>query len=143
MLTNLWRVVRRRAIRTTLSFPRQPRALIRNPHPAPALITARTRSRLAGKSPYASRRGRISAEHSLSTWAAALAVALFCVGAALIIAGLVQAPEPSAALPPLPRTAHLPLQPNEIPNRDKKAAREAVISRRGSRRISPRPSLRS
>lgn len=58
-----------------------------------------------------------------STWASALAVALLCVGAALIIAGLVQAPEQSAR--PLPRTAHLPLQPNEIPNRAKKAAREA------------------
>lgn len=60
-----------------------------------------------------------------STWASALAVALLCVGAALIIAGLVQAPEPSAGLRALPRTAHLPLQPNETPNRAKKAAREA------------------
>jgi rare lipoprotein A len=61
-----------------------------------------------------------------STWASALAVALLCVGAALIIAGLVQSPEPSATkLTALPRTAHLKLQPNETPNREKKAAREA------------------
>ncbi len=59
-----------------------------------------------------------------STWASALAVVLLCVGAALIIAGLVQAPEPGAGLRPLPRTAHLPLQPNETPTRAKKAARE-------------------
>ena len=60
-----------------------------------------------------------------STWSSALAVALLCVGAALIVAGLVQSPEPGAGLRPLPRTAHLPLQPNETPNRAKKAAREA------------------
>ena len=58
-----------------------------------------------------------------STWSAALAVALLCVGAALIVAGLVRSPEPGARL--LPHTAHLPLQPNETPNRAKKAAREA------------------
>jgi peptidoglycan lytic transglycosylase len=58
-----------------------------------------------------------------STWSAALAVALLCVGAALIVAGLVQSPEPGARL--LPHTAHLPLKPNETPNRAKKAAREA------------------
>lgn len=69
-----------------------------------------------------------------STWAAALAVALLCVGAALIVAGLVQSPEPSAGLKTLPRTVHLPLQPNETPNRDKKAAREAV---RGLARATP------
>lgn len=57
-----------------------------------------------------------------STWSAALAVALLCIGAALIVAGLVQSPERGAR--PLPHTAHLPLQPNETPNRAKKAARE-------------------
>jgi rare lipoprotein A len=45
------------------------------------------------------------------------------MGAALIVAGLVQSPEPGDA-PPLPRIAHLPLEPNETPNREKKAARE-------------------
>jgi rare lipoprotein A len=72
------------------------------------------------------RNGERSAKIHASTWSAALAVALLCVGAALIVAGLVQTPEQSAGLRALPRTAHLPLQPNEIPNRDKKAAREAV-----------------
>jgi rare lipoprotein A len=71
-----------------------------------------------------------------STWTAALAVALLCVGAALIVAGLVQEPKPSAGLRPLPRTAHLPLQPNETPNRDKKAAREAVHA---EARLMPQP----
>ena len=60
------------------------------------------------------------------TWAVALAIAALCVAAALSIADrLAPSPEPSATLTTLPRTAHLPLQPNETPNRDKKAAREA------------------
>jgi rare lipoprotein A len=72
------------------------------------------------------RNGKRSAKIYASTWSAALAVALFCVGAALIVAGLLQEPQQSAGLRTLPRTAHLPLQGNETPNRDKKAAREAV-----------------
>jgi rare lipoprotein A len=74
----------------------------------------------------AARNGKRSAKIHASTWSAALAVALLCVGAALIVAGLLQEPEQSAGLRTLPRTVHLPLQPNEVPNRDKKAAREAV-----------------
>jgi rare lipoprotein A len=70
--------------------------------------------------------GKRSAKIHASTWSAALAVTLLCVGAALIVAGLLQEPEQSAGLRALPRTAHLPLQPNEVPNRDKKASREAV-----------------
>ena len=72
------------------------------------------------------RNGKRPAKIHASTWSAALAVALLCMGAALIVAGLLQPSEQSAGLKPLPRTAHLPLQPNEMPNRDKKAAREAV-----------------
>jgi rare lipoprotein A len=72
------------------------------------------------------RNGKRSGKIHASTWSAALAVTLLCVGAALIVAGLLQEPEQSAGLRTLPRTAHLPLQPNEVPNRDKKAAREAV-----------------
>ena len=60
---------------------------------------------------------------SLSTWAVAAGVAVLCLVLALSIAGLMRSPEPGAR--PLPRTAHLPLQPNESPNRAKKAAREA------------------
>ena len=60
---------------------------------------------------------------SLSTWAVAAGVAVLCVALALSIAGMIPAPKPGAR--PLPRTAHLPLQPNESPNRAKKAAREA------------------
>jgi peptidoglycan lytic transglycosylase len=75
------------------------------------------------------RNGKPSRKVHASTWSAALAVALLCVGAALIVAGLLQAPEQSSGLKPLPRTAHLPLQPNETPNRDKKAAREAGLAR--------------
>ena len=71
------------------------------------------------------RNGKPSSKIHASTWASALAVALLCVGAALIIAGLVRTDEPGAGLRPLPRTAHLPLAPNETPNRAKKAAREA------------------
>jgi rare lipoprotein A len=74
----------------------------------------------------AARNGRRSAKIHASTWSAALAVTLLCVGAALIVAGLLQTEEQSAGMRALPRTAHLPLQPNEIPNRDKKAAREPV-----------------
>jgi peptidoglycan lytic transglycosylase len=71
-----------------------------------------------------------------STWAAALALVLFCVGAALIVAGLLQTQEQSAGVRALPRTAHLPLQGNEIPNRDKKAAREPVHA---AARLMPQP----
>jgi len=61
------------------------------------------------------------------TWAVAVAVAALCVAAALSIADrLVPAPEPSAGLRPLPRTAHLPLQPSQTSNRAKKAVRETV-----------------
>jgi rare lipoprotein A len=72
------------------------------------------------------RNGKSSRKIHGSTWAAALAVTLLCVGAALIVAGLLQTDEQSAGLRALPRTAHLPLQPNESPNRGKKAAREPV-----------------
>jgi peptidoglycan lytic transglycosylase len=63
---------------------------------------------------------------SISTWAAALAAALLCAGVALIVAGLVQPPEPGAGLTPLPRAAHLPLQPSQSSNEEKKATREPV-----------------
>ena len=62
---------------------------------------------------------------SVSTWAVAAGVAVMCVALALSIAGTIPAPEGAR---PLPRTAHLPLQPNETSNRAKKAAREAVHS---------------
>jgi len=79
-----------------------------------------------------------------STWASALAVALFCVGAALIIAGLVQPPEPSAGLRPLPRTAHLPLEPSQSSNREKKAAREtprAIEAHLAPEIVTPKPEI--
>lgn len=90
--------------------------------------------RVAGVSPLSlplrnrrsARSGKSSRKIHASTWSAALAVALLCVGGALIVAGLVQQPEQSAGARALPRTAHLPLQPNESPNRAAKAPREAV-----------------
>jgi rare lipoprotein A len=67
------------------------------------------------------------------TWAVALAVAALCVALALSIADrLAPAPEPSATLTTLPRTAHLPLppsqvlQPSQTSNHERKAARETV-----------------
>ena len=71
---------------------------------------------------------------SVSTWAVSAGVVVLCVALALSIAGLVPADEHGAGLTALPRTAHLPLQPNETSNRDKKAAREAVTdpSRQGA-----------
>jgi rare lipoprotein A len=75
---------------------------------------------------HSARNGKSSRKIHGSTSAAALAVTLLCVGAALIVAGLLQEPEQSAGMRALPRTAHLPVQPNEFPNRDKKASREAV-----------------
>jgi rare lipoprotein A len=99
------------------------------------------RLRTAHKPGNGKRSGKIHA----STWSAALAVALLCVGAALIVAGLVQTPEQSAALKPLPRTAHLPLQPNEVPNRDKKAARETPKQLAGANLppeiVTPKPEI--
>jgi rare lipoprotein A len=75
---------------------------------------------------HSARNGKSSRKVHCSTWAAALAVTLLCVGAALMVAGLLQTEEQSAGMRALPRTAHLPVQGNETPNRDKKAAREAV-----------------
>jgi rare lipoprotein A len=69
------------------------------------------------------------------TWAGALALVLLCVGMALIVAGLVQSPEPGAR--PLPRSASLPPEPSQTSNSEKKAARE-----RGKveARLAPHPS---
>ena len=57
-----------------------------------------------------------------STWAVAAGVAVLCVALALGIADALRSPEPSAR--PLPRISHLPLQPSQHSNREKKAARE-------------------
>jgi rare lipoprotein A len=62
----------------------------------------------------------------VSAVAVAAGVAVLCVAVALSIARMIPAPERGAGLTALPRTVHLPLVPNESPNRAKKAAREPV-----------------
>jgi rare lipoprotein A len=69
------------------------------------------------------------------TWAGALALVLLCVGAALIVAGLLQSPEPGAR--PVPRSAELPPEPSQSSNSEKKTAREAV--RQEARLTPPAP----
>jgi rare lipoprotein A len=68
-----------------------------------------------------------------------LALVLLCVGAALIVAGLVQSPEPGAR--PLPRSAQLPPEPSQTSNSEKKAARERgpVEARLASETPAPKP----
>lgn len=69
-----------------------------------------------------------------STWAVAAGIAVLCVAAALGLARMIAAPEPGARA--LPRAAHLPLQPSQRSNTEKKAAREAVHS---ETRLAPQP----
>jgi rare lipoprotein A len=75
------------------------------------------------------------------TWAGALALVLLCVGAALIVAGLVQSPEPGAR--PLPRSAQLPPEPSQTSNSEKKAARERgkVEARLAPETPAPKPEI--
>ena len=73
---------------------------------------------------------------SLSTWAVAAGVAVLCVTLALGIADAVRVAEPGAR--PLPRTSHLPLQPSQHSNAEKKAAREAAHT---EARLTPEPAL--
>jgi rare lipoprotein A len=72
----------------------------------------------------------------LGAVAVAAGIAVLCVALALSIARTIPAPEPGAGLTALPRSAHLKLQGNEVPNRAKKAAREAVKQAR----LVPNPS---